>query len=161
MSSSSAGAREALHSENVGRRQGDLARGMLAIQGGCRAREHGRPTGKPSARCGGAARLPVFFQGRLTQVSRILGFVQRPGFFAPTPRSYAGCSGKVAKAPGHPIFPVFRQFRRACRAVLRRARCFHRSCCRRFSSLSVVSFFRNAGQQANKHNLSTLETPSS
>ncbi|CAE7388931.1 unnamed protein product [Symbiodinium natans] len=25
--------------------------------------------------------------------------------------SYAGCSGKVAKAPGHPIFPVFRQFR--------------------------------------------------
>ena len=83
MSSSSAGAREALHSENIGRRQGDLARRMLAIQGGCRAREHGRPTGKPSARCGGAPRLRVFFQGHLTQVSRIWALSKDPGFSHP------------------------------------------------------------------------------
>ena len=67
------------------------------------------------------------FLGHLTQVSRILGFVQRPGLVAPTPRSYAGCSGKVAKAPGHPIFPIFRQFRRTCRAVHSRGRYFPRS----------------------------------
>ena len=64
-----------------------------------------------------------------------------PGFFAPTPRSYAGCSGKVAMAPGHPIFPVFRQFRRACRAVLWRGRYFHRS------SFLFPSFVRQDSKQ--------------